>query len=382
MTLDSFELVRDTVKAFARAEVAGSVVARDRELAWDRAVFQRMGQVGLLGACLGGDHGGWGWSFAQTAQLMAAFAEGSGDAGLSLSWHGHLVGCAVPIAALATIEHRRRCLPQLARGELIGALAHHEHHVEGDRLGLTTTAARRGHRWRIRGTKACVINGAVAALFVVTARVTPREGRERVMAFLVRRAAQGLSVGPPLETPGLRTAGIASITLDDVEVSQDDMLGGFGPAESEPLRLLHRLDRGLSYAPWIGLLRSQLDRSIALLRERVSHGRRLSDSQAARATLADLKIRLELAQRLQERSAAALDEAWDGADRDIATARLFLSRAAVQSTQEALRLGGLEGLAGDRTAERLARDAPIAAMLGGGDEVVRSVVAGSLLSIG
>jgi alkylation response protein AidB-like acyl-CoA dehydrogenase len=370
-------------RAFAEREIAGSVVARDRASRWDPIAFPRLGDAGLLGAPLPRDAGGEGMSAVGFSGLLRGFAEGSGDAGLALAWAAH-VGAALRIAAEGTADQRRRLLPALTRGEAIGAWARREAGRVGDAVGISTRAVARGDRWVLDGVKPWVVNGGVAAWFVVDAVTDPSRGKDGVSTFLVGRDAPGLRVGPRHETPGLRTAVISPVTLDGVEIPRDALLGEEGAAFARAARRGRSWERVAGYAIWLGLMRALVDQTVARSRESVHVGRPLAHSQAARATLADLRIRVELAERLHARAAwrlAGPDPTSVDAERDVAVASLFLARAVPWVIQEAARLQGEAGVERGHLAERSLRDVAVLAHLAEPLESSRSAIAGSLLDL-
>lgn len=379
---DRHEPHRERARAFAEREIAPSVVARDRESRWDGALFRRLGAAGLLGAGLPATHGGGGLSAPALSLLLAGLGEGSGDAGLALAVCAHAFGCALPIDRLGTEAQRRRALPPLARGEWIGAWAHGEPHTASDPLGIRTRALRRAGGWVLRGRKSWVVNGPVADVLVVSAVTDPLHWKEGVSTFLVERGAPGLVVGERLETAGARTALISDILLEDCQVPADALLGPEGSGLTHTHRLIQRWERASLLAPWIGLMRALLDGSVAEARRRIQFGRPLSGSQSTRATLADMRIRLELCQRLQARAAAQLERGDACADQDIAVARLFLGESVAQMTRAAAGVQGRGGPGSSRLVERLHRDALVVGLCGDDRDVLRSVIAGSLLDLG
>lgn len=382
MDLQSLEVHGKLSRAFAERSVAPTVAARDRESSWDRDLFQRMGEAGLLGAALPAAYGGGDQSALGVSHLQTGFAEGAGDAGLCLAWGAHLTGAAIPILRLGRRAQRERYLPALARGEAIGALAHRESMGSTDPHGLRARAVKIDNGWILRGHKTWVVNGGVADVLVVTAVTDPRGGKNGVSTFLVDRATPGFQAGRRIETAGMRTAVISEITFEDCELPEDALLGPEGSGLTCTLALVQRWERALSPAPWIGFMRALLDASIVCARERLRLGKPVAHSQSLRATLADMKIRFELCQRMAERAAAALDDGGPDADRAIAVSRLFVEENAVRMTRDALAVHGAEGMRMGRAPERLHRDAGMLTALGDEPDILRSVIAGSLLHLG
>ena len=373
---------RDAAEGFGRDEIASSVAARDRASTWDPALFLRMGERGLLGAALPAEHGGGGLGALDVASLLEGFAAGSGDAGLALAWTVHSLLCGVPIARLGTEAQRRRHLAGMVRGDRVGAVAHHERDAGSDPASIATRAVRAGDGFRLTGTKASVINGPVAQLFLVTAVTDPTRGAAGISMFVVERDAPGVSLSAPPPRIGLRTAPVCDVVLDDCEVSASDLLGAEGRGLLDGHRLIQRWQRGALCMPWIGLLQSLLERSTAHARARRQFGRPIGDFQAVRVILADMKIQLELARRLQARAAWQLDRDDPDGDRDVAQAQLLISEWAQRAARDALQLHGEQGLGGDELVERLFRDAAALGVVAGSNDLLRSVLGGALLGLG
>jgi alkylation response protein AidB-like acyl-CoA dehydrogenase len=275
-------------------------------------------------------------------------------------------------------------VPALCRGEAIGAWARREAGRVGDPIGIATRAVARGDRWVIDGVKAWIVNGSVATVLLVDAVTDPARGKDGISTFLVDRATKGLRVSKSHATSGLRTAVISELVFDGVEIARDDLLGPEGAGFGRAARLGRSFERVTGGAVWLGIARALLAQTVARSRESVHLGRPLAHSQSARATLADLRIRIELAERLHARAAwrlAGPDPTGIEAERDIAIACLFLARALPWVTREAARAQGEAGVEIDHLAERALRDAAVFTHLADREETLRSAIAGSLLSL-
>jgi len=368
------EASREAARAFGDEVILPSVIERDQGRLWSGALFERMGRAGLLGAPLPTAHGGGGRSALETCLTQEGFGQGAGDAGLGLAWGAHTLLCGAPIAALGTAEQQGRALPEMCAGTRVAALAADEAATGADPVRIRTRAHRRGNGWVLSGEKSWVINGPVAHLFLITAVTAPERGAEGISAFLVERGTPGLCAGSSVDLPGMRTAAIGSLTLEECEVPAEFLLGPEGGGVTHVLRVARRWERSLLLAPWLGLMRAMIERSARHARSRVDFGRPVASSQAARAMLADMMIRLELGRRMVHRAACEIDgDPGDG--RHAALAKLFLSNQARASTADALQIHGLSGLCADAHVERWCRDALLLTLVGGASELLCSVIA-------
>lgn len=368
--MDPHEPYREEVRARAEAEIAGSVVTRDSSSSWDGRLFRLMGTTGLLGLVTPRAFGGVEGSAQALYAAMAGFGARTADAGLALAWGAHTLGCAIPLGLLGSEAQRRRYLPGLCTGERVGGWAH------DDCQHAPTHATRRAHGWVLVGRKAQVVNGPVGDIFLVTA-----DTGEGPSVFVIERGAPGLSMGPRTRTSGMRTATIGELVLDGCEVGEDDLLGPEGAGHAV-YRLIQRWERGCMLAPWLGLLRATLTRSVTHAREEREHGMTLAHSQSLRAHLADMRIRLELCERLQARATWQLDHRAEHADRDLAVARLFVGESIAAIVRGAADICAPYSLELGHPIERLVRDAPLAGLLAVRSDVLRSIIAGSLLGLG
>lgn len=382
MNTGSMHSPREQARAFAGRVVAGSVDERDREARWDRALFRRLGEEGLLAAVLPREFGGGGRPAADLVEAMLGFGEGSGDAGLALGWAAHTLGCGLPLARLGGAEQRRRHLPGLASGERVGSWAHAERPSAGDPVGVQTRAIRTADGWLIEGRKIGVVHAAHADVFVVSAVTEPARGRRGISTFLVERGAPGLFVAPRGEPAGPRTAAIGELVLDRCPVPEDSLLGPPGEGLRLTWGLVQRWERGCGAAAWLGASRAALARAAELARRRVRFGASLAGSQVVRGRLAELKIRVELCERLLARGARLLDADEPGGERELVSARLFLADSVAVIARELAGLDAPLAAEPEPALARLARDAPFCGLLGVDVDVLRSILAGAVLGLG
>jgi alkylation response protein AidB-like acyl-CoA dehydrogenase len=354
-------------RAFAAREILGSVVEREAAARWDAALFRKLGEAGFLGE---------GMSFSDVAEAEAlaraldGLGEGGRDAGLALAVTAHLAGAMAPIACLGSEAQRRRHLPPLARGEKLGAFAH----VEPDATGpLRATRAPGG--FMLDGVKAGVVNAPHAHLLVVTAVTDPAWGSGGMSAFLVERGARGVSVDARRAGRGLATVGIGDVVLSGCVVPEESLLGGRGAGRAAA-KLARRWFRSLFHAPWMGLCRALLADTIAVAETEIRCGRRLAESPAARAVIADIAIRKTLCEGLLARATATIIE---DNEADLAAAFLFLGEGVRWMTEAAAKLQGARGIEPGALAERLARDAAAAAIVCGSGEALRAEIASDLM---
>ncbi|MFC4036672.1 acyl-CoA dehydrogenase family protein [Streptomyces polygonati] len=365
---------------------------RDRERRWDPALLAALagaGGEGRPGAGLAGllvprTLGGGGLTSAQTAAVLEGLGEGARDPGLALAVAVHAVLATVPLRAFGTPWQRERYLPNTASGSWLGAVSLRQLHGGARPRTVTAVPAPEGG-WTLRGTLDLVA-GAPAAhhLLVVAAHEPGADGGEGggATAFVVDMDTPGLRVDPggPAAMP---TCPWGTVVLDSCRVSDQAVLGTPGAAGSETEPLLAALDWVFTSAAWVGIMRALTRDCAGHVRRAELFGRPLASSQSVRQTLADLGTRCELASGLLQRAARQFDFGGRPTLADAAGVRLFAAQALRTVIGGASQLAGPDDPGGDRLLERAHRDALFfAAAGGGGAEVLRPVIAASLLELG
>ncbi|AYN38680.1 acyl-CoA dehydrogenase family protein [Streptomyces dangxiongensis] len=372
----------DWARERARRVAEPTAADRDRERRWDPRLFAELAAAGhgpgLIGPLVPRDLGGGGLSATQTVALLAGLGEGARDPGLALSVGVHAVLATVPLRAFGSPRQRQRYLPRMASGEWIGALSLQQTQGASVAPAVTARPAAEGSRgWVLTGELDLVAGAPVAHHFLVIA-AHDDGGRT---AFVVDRATPGLRVGEA-GPAAMATCPWGRLVLDDCAVPDTAVLGTVGGAAGEAEPLLAVLDWVFSSAPWLGLIRALTRDAVEGARERRLFGRPLHHDQSVRFTLADLAARCELAEGMLYRAAEQFDSGARPSHRDAAAARLFVADAVRTVTDAAARLSGPLGLDSGHLIGRAHRDALFFAGTGGGTEVLRPVIAASLLDLG
>jgi alkylation response protein AidB-like acyl-CoA dehydrogenase len=364
--------LRDDAAAFARQELA----ELDGDGEFSREVWRRCAAAGIQGLPVPPEDGGRGLGASGIAATLEGLGYGCRDNGLVFALNAQLWGCELPLVRFGSEEQKRRWLPGLCDGSLVGAHAVTEPGAGSDALALATTATRSGDGWILRGEKTLVTNGPVADVFVVLARTDPGLGFAGLSAFLVGRDASDLEIGPPLAKMGLRSAPLGGLALRDCEVPAAALLGGLGSGLSI-FALSMRWERTLILAGALGTMRRQLERTVARARDREQFGRPLLEFQAVSHRLVEMKLRLETSRLLLYRTAQLLDSD-AAADGDAALTKLHVSESFLQSSLDALQLHGGSGYLTETGLERDVRDAVASRLYSGTSEMQRNLVASQL----
>jgi len=374
-----FELTEDqerrrrAVVEFARRELDGDVVGRDARQEFPRDAWRRCAAFGVQGLPIPEAYGGAGADPLTVALTMESLGYGCEDNGLLFALNAQMWSCEIPIVRFGAEGQKRRYLPRLCDGSLIAGHAMTEPGSGSDAFSLTTSAVRDGDDFVIDGSKAFVTNAPVADVLVVFASTAPGSGFAGVTAFLIDRAAAGLTVGPPVAKMGLRTALMAEVVLHDCRVPADQVLGRPGGGLAV-FNCAMEWERSLILACSVGTMQRQLERSVKYAKKRRQFGQPIGSFQAISDKLVDMKLRLETS-RLLLYHLAWLMSSGRPTGIESALAKLHLSESFLATSLDAVQLHGGLGYLTDTGIERDVRDAIAGRIYSGTSEIQRSIIA-------
>ncbi len=371
--------VRDLVRRFVDEHIAPHAAQWDREHHFERSLYDKLGSLGLMGACVPEELGGAGLDFLSYIVMLEELSRG--DAGVGVTVAVHTSAATLPIINWGTSEQQATFVPPMARGEIIGAFALTEPDSGSDAGSLRTTAVEQSDgSFLIRGGKQWISNGSHAGTFIVFARTEGDvAGPKGVTAFIVDGDASGLSVVREEEKLGLHSSSTADIALDDVVVAPDRMLGVRGAGFSVAMQALDGGRIGVA-AQAVGIAQAAWDVASSYAVERRQFGKRIADFQGIQFKLADMATEIAAARALTWRAAALKDAGRDHTV-EAAQAKLFASAVARRQTAEAIQVLGGYGYTTEFPAERYYRDAKVTEIYEGTSEVQRIVIARRLLGL-
>jgi len=357
--------IRALARDFAEREIAPHAAAWDREHRFPKEVFARLGELGLMGACVPVEHGGAGADFLSYVLAIEELARA--DAGVAVTVAVHTSAATLPLLAHATPEQVARLVPPLAQGHELGAFALTEPEAGSDASALRTRADADG---RITGAKQFITTGSHAHVLLVFAK----DPDDRISAYVVRRPTPGLTVVKEEEKLGLNSSSTAALSFEAVVGER------LGPAGNGMRIALSTLDGGRIgiAAQAVGIAQAALDTATAYARERRAFGGPIGRLGQIQQKLADMQTEVEAARALTWR-AARLKQAGRPHTVEGAQAKLFASAVARRQTGEAIQVLGGAGYTKDFPAERYYRDAKVTEIYEGTSEIQRLVIARALL---
>jgi alkylation response protein AidB-like acyl-CoA dehydrogenase len=361
---------------FAQKELGRDVAARDRDETFDREGWRKCAEFGVLGMPVPKEHGGLGLGLTEVIAVMEGLGYGGRDAGLLFSVNAHLWTNAIPLLRYGTDEQKRRWLPGLCDGTLIGANGASEPDSGSDVFAMRTRAEKRGDDYVLNGTKTFVTNAPVADLIVTYATIDPQLGPLGITGFVVERAAKGVTVAKTIGKMGLRTSPMAEVVFEDVVVPASSRLGREGRGV-EVFECSMEWERGCILASCLGVMRRQLERCVDHARTRKQFGKPIGKFQSVANKLVDMKLRLETCRPLVYRI-GALKDAGKDATMEAALAKLHVADCFVKSGLDAVQVFGGYGYTTEYELERELRDAVGSTLYSGTSEIQRNLVARGL----
>jgi alkylation response protein AidB-like acyl-CoA dehydrogenase len=359
---------RAAVRELAQGVVREHAAEVDRESRFPEEAFKAAADAGLLGVLIPREYGGAGLDAIAFAVCIEELAQACASTSVIVDVHTS-VG-SEPILLFGTEEQKRRWLPPLASGELLGAFALTEPASGSDAASLKMTARRQGNDYVLNGTKVFITNIGRAGLYVVFARTGPDEKAAGVTAFLVPGDAPGVRVGQMFKKMGLHGSPTGELVLEDVVIPAANRLAPEGQGFTVAMRALDSGRIGIS-GQALGIAQAAVDESRALLADR-------EPAQGDDFMLADMATRLESA-RLLAYHAAWLCSNGRPFTRQASMAKLHCTDTAMEVALDGLQLAGEEGAAGGSPFERHVRDAKALQIYEGSNQVQRIVIARELL---
>jgi alkylation response protein AidB-like acyl-CoA dehydrogenase len=371
------ELLRKTVRDFARTEVLPKAKKWDEEERFPKEIVPRLAELGLLGIRIPEEYGGSGMDVTSYAICVEEIARADGSLALTVASHnglgtGHIL-------AFGSEALKKKYLPKAARGEWLAAWALTEPGSGSDSAGLRTTARREGANWVLNGTKMFITQGSVGGFCVVLARTNPDVAKQKgITAFVVEHGTKGFTASKHLEKLGCRSSDTVELTFEEVVVSDEQRVGEIDHGFTDTMKIL---DRGrISIAAMaLGLGFGALDMAISYAKDRKQFGKAIAEYQAVQWMLADSKTELDAAQLLTYRAAWLADQGRPFT-KEASMAKLFASEASSRACNKALQIHGGYGYTREFHVERHLRDAKICEIGEGTSEVQRIVIAKQLLT--
>lgn len=374
---DEQRLLKETVRDFARNEVAPVAGELDRTKTFPYEIVARMADLGLMGIPFPEEYGGAGADILSYALAVEELARIDSSVAITMAAHTSLG--TTPIYNWGTEEQKREWLPRLCSGERLAAFGLTEPEAGSDAGNTRTRAELDGDEWVIDGAKQFITNSGtdISALVTITAVTGKRpDGRPEISNIIVPNGTPGYEVDPPYRKMGWNASDTHPLTLSGARVPESNLLGPRGEGFHQFLQILDGGRIGVA-AMSVGVAQGALDEAIRYAQERQAFGRSISKFQTIQAKIADISSQIEAA-RLLTWKAAIMKDRGENFTLTAAQAKLITGRLAVRATEEAVQIHGGYGFIEEYPVCRFYRDAKILTIGEGTDEVQQMVIARAL----
>ncbi len=373
---EDIEMLRDSVAGFAAEHIARRAADIDRNNEFPMDLWQKFGDMGLLGITVGEEYGGSDMGYLAHIVAMEEISRASASVGLSYGAHSNL--CVNQIRLNGTEAQRRKYLPKLISGEHVGALAMSEPGAGSDVVSMKLRADKKGDRYVLNGNKMWITNGPDADTLVVYAKTDPEAGSRGITAFLIEKGMPGFSTAQKLDKLGMRGSNTCELVFQDCEVPEENVLGEVGKGVRV---LMSGLDyeRAVLAAGPLGIMAACMDAVIPYVHERKQFGQPIGEFQLMQGKVADMYTTMNACRAYVYAVGRACDRG-ETTRKDAAGAILYAAEKATWMALEAIQSLGGNGYINEYPTGRLLRDAKLYEIGAGTSEVRRMLIGRELFA--
>lgn len=365
------QLLQKMIREFADEEVAPGAEKRDKEKQFPKEIFNKLGKLGVMGLPFPEEYGGAGADSISFAIVVEELSRACGSTGITYSAHISLGGA--PIAMFGSEEQKQMYMPAICSGESLGAFGLTEPNAGSDAGGTQTIAVEDGSDYIINGNKCYITNASYAKYLALTA-ITGKDGNKKeISSIIVPTDTQGFRVIDNYEKMGLHSSNTTELVMEDVRVSQENLLGKRGEGFKQFLITLDGGRIGIG-AMAVGIAQAAYEKALAYAKERKQFGSPLSQFQVIQFKLADMAMKIELARNMVYKAAWLKDQGRHFS-KEASICKLYASEICMEVTSQAVQIHGGNGYMRDYHVERYMRDAKLLEIGEGTSEIQRIVIA-------
>jgi butyryl-CoA dehydrogenase len=374
---DEQRLIRETARTFTDNEIVERARQNDRNEHFDTELVSMIADQGYLGAIVPREYGGAGLDYVTYGIVVEEIGRGCSAMRTVISVQTSLVCSA--LLRWGTEEQKQRYLPKLCSGEWLGCFGLTEPDTGSDAANQRTRARRTDSGWVINGAKMWISLGNHAKLALIFAQTDPEKGHRGLACFLVETEQPGFQPQEIHHKMGLRGSDTASISLDDVEVAEDQLLGEVGDGFKVAMSSLDS-GRYSVAAGCVGICQGCVEASVRYAKEREQFGRPIAAFQLVQAMLADMAVETDAARMLVWR-AGYLKDAGKPNTTETSIAKLYATEAAVKCANTAIQVHGGSGYVDDHPVERYFRDVRVTTLYEGTSQIQKLIIGRALTGI-
>ena len=364
---------KEAIVKFAQEELNDDLIEKDRNSQFNRNGWNKCAEFGILSLPIPEEYGGKGVDPLTIMLALEGLGYGCKDNGLVFAINNHLWSCAISILHFGTEAQKKKYLPNLCRGLLIGGHALTEPGSGSAAFNMQTEAVRHGDYYILNGKKTFISNAPIADVFIAFANTDSNlEIQKGISAFIVSKEFPELTINKEWEKSGLRTAPMGELLFQDCKVPADHRLGKEG-AGYTIFQSTIEWERSFLFASQVGVMERILEQCIRYSKERKQFGKPIGSFQSISNKIADMKVRVELA-KLMLYKIGCLKKEGRIAFLESSISKLFISEGIVQTCLDAIQIHGARGYMTEYELERELRDATAGTIYAGTSEIQRGII--------
>ena len=374
------DLLRESTRKFAATEIAPIADEIDQKNEFPQELWQKLGEMGLLGITIPQEYGGSEMSYLAHVVAMEEISRASASVGLSYGAHSNL--CVNNLYLNGNEDQRRKYLAKLCAGEFVGALAMSEPGAGSDVIGsMSCTAVKRGDAWIANGSKMWITNGPEADVLFVYMRTEGKEMEPHsVTPFIIEKGMKGFSTAQKLDKLGMRGSNTCELVFEDCEIPEKNRIGETNRGTRVLMRGLN-LERVVLAGGALGIMQAAMDITLPYLHERTQFNQPIGTFELMQGKIADMYTALQASRAFVYRVANNCDLK-QVSRRDTAACLLFASENSVKVSLEAIQSLGGNGYVNEYPTGRLLRDAKLYDIGAGTNEIRRMLIGREIFNEG
>jgi len=367
--------IRDLAREVAREHILPIAAKYDESEEFPWEIMKILADKDLFRIYIDKEYGGLGMGIMGLVLVTEELSRACG--GIALGLAGTALGV-MPLIYAGNEEQKKKYLPDLAAGKILGAFGLTEPEAGSDAGNIKTTAVRDGDDYVLNGTKIFITNGGQAKFYTIIASTDPKRGSRGASAFIVEDGTPGFSYGKKYEKLGIRGSVTCELVFEDCRVPKENLLGREGMGFLAAVKTFDQARPGVA-AQAIGIAQGALDYAVDFSRHHRRGGQTICSSQAVQAKLAEMDTKIEAARALTYAATRMIDSGVKNYAKYSAMTKLFSSDVAVQVAMNCVSICGSHGLVKGSPAEKFLRDAKITEIYEGTSEIQRGVIARHLI---
>ncbi len=369
------ERIRETVRKFANEEIAPSVIERDIKQEFPKAIMKKLGELGFLGMMVAPEWGGSGLDTISYTIAMEELSKVDASVGVIFSVHNSLVNWI--FEKFGSDHLKEKYLRRLVTGEFLGAYCLSEPEAGSDARQIKTFAERKDGYWVLNGTKNWISTAQNADINIVFANTNFELGHRGITCFAIEKGTRGFEPGKKEDKMGLRSSDTCSISLTNVEVPDENVIGNVGEGFYIAMRGLNGGRIGIA-AQALGIAQGAFEASVRYAKERIAFGRPIIEHQLIQAKLAQMAMKIDAARLLIYKAAWMRDNGFEHIQ-ESSEAKLLATTIANEIAREAVQIHGGYGYVREYHVERMMRDAKVTEIYEGTSEIQHLVIAREIM---